>query len=361
MSEPASERPLRFAVVGLGMGVQHCCDLRDARGCELVAICDTSPERLEQNRLKFGVKATASFPEVLADPDVDIVNVCTPSGTHADLSVQALQAGKHVVCEKPPDVTVAAVDRMIAAQRESGRQLMVVFQSRFEPLYQQLRAALRQGRLGRLAGVHGSCNWWRAQSYFASPGNWKGTWRLDGGGSLANQGIHTLDLMQWLAGPVVEAYGRFGRFAHAIESEDKTVAVLTFASGALGTLTTTTAAYPGLDRTLLVHGGRGSVVVEDDRLVRWRIEGEEPAAEEAEEQRMLAQFGAKEQGAVTPASDPFAFATRGHLLQFEAMAAAVRSGTTPPNSIETTRHTIEILEAIYASARTGLPVRLGAA
>jgi len=356
-----SDRPIRFAVVGLGMGVQHCRDLVDAQGCELVAVCDRSPERLEENRREFGVKGVESYEELLRDPDVDVVNVCTPSGTHAELSIQALRAGKHVVCEKPPDVTVEAVDRMIAAQRESGNQLMVVFQSRFEPLYQHLREALQAGRLGRLAGVHGSVNWWRSPEYYDSPGKWKGTWKLDGGGSLANQGVHTLDILQWLAGPVVEVYGKFGVFAHDIESEDKTVAVLTFANGALGTLTTTTAAYPGLDRTLLFHGSKGSVVVEDDCLTRWRVQGESPEAEKEEERQLLDRFGAKERRDTSVASDPFAFATRGHLVHFEAMAEAVRNDTTPPNSIETTRHTIELLNAVYESGRTGKPVRLNPA
>lgn len=353
-----SEQPVRFAVVGLGMGRHHCDDLVTARGCELAAICDLEADRLEQVRAKHPVRATRSFEEILADPEVDVVSIATPSGTHADLSVAALQAGKHVVCEKPPDVTVAAVDRMIAAQQATGRHLMVVFQSRFEPLSIQLRQTIQEGRLGPLAGVHGTTNWWRAQSYFTSPGMWKGTWALDGGGSLANQGIHTLDLLLWLGGPVTEVYGKFGRFAHDIETEDKTVAVLTYASGALGTLTTTTAAYPGLDRSVLVHGARGSVAIEDEYLTRWRLMSDSPAAEEAEEQQMLARFGRKDSQAGSIASDPFAFATRGHVAQFEAMAESVRTGSRPPNSIETSRHTVEVLNAIYESGRTGQPVKL---
>src|SRR4051812_19612199 len=120
--------PLKFAVVGLGMGVTHCKDLRDAKGCELVALCDASPERLEQNKKEFGARGYTDYAELLRDPDVDVVNICTPSGTHADLSVAALQAGKHVICEKPPDVTLEAVDRMIAARDASGMVLTVVFQ-----------------------------------------------------------------------------------------------------------------------------------------------------------------------------------------------------------------------------------------
>ena len=221
-----------------------------------------------------------------------------------------------------------------------------------------MRETIEEGRLGRLIGVHGTVNWWRAQDYFNCPGMWKGTWRWDGGGSLANQGVHTVDLLQWLGGPVVEVYGKFGVFAHDIETEDKTVAVLTFANGALGTLTTTTAAYPGLDRTVFIHGTKGSVVAEDDQLVRWVIEGESRDAEKEEERRMLASFGRKDQRDASVASDPFAFATRGHMAQFEAMADAINHDTTPPNSIETARHTVEVLTAIYESGRTGKPVRI---
>ncbi len=354
-----SERTIRFAVVGLGMGVQHCRDLRDARGCELVAICDTDPERLEKQRQQFGVKATSSFAEILRDPDVDVVNICTPSGQHAEHTVAALKAGKHVVCEKPPDVTVEAVDRMAAAERETGRKLMVIFQARFQPAFRRLRETLQEGRMGRLIGVHGTVNWYRPQSYFHCPGMWKGTWQWDGGGSLANQGVHTVDILQWLAGPVVEVYGKFGVFAHDIETEDKTVAVLQFASGALGTLSTTTAAYPGLDRMVMLHGTRGSVVTVDDNVTRWIIQGESKDAEAEEEARMIAAFGPKDRRDTSTASDPFAFATRGHLAQFEAMADAIRNDTPPPSGIETTRHTVEIMQAIYESGRSNRPVRLG--
>lgn len=341
------------------MGSIHCKDIAEGAGCELAAVCDSSTERREQHCRQYGVRGYATLDELLRDPDVEVVNICTPSGTHAELTIKALRAGKHVVCEKPPDVTVEAVDRMIAAQRETGLKLMVVFQSRFEPLYRAMKDAIEAGRLGRLAGLHGAVDWWRPESYFDSPGNWKGTWALDGGGSLANQGVHTVDVLQWLGGPVVEVYGKFGVYHHQVESEDKTAAVLTFANGAIGTLTTATSAYPGLDRSIMVHGGRGSIKVVDDELVHWRLAAETAEAEKEEEQRMLAEFGRKQARDASTASDPFAFAKPMHRLQFEAMAEAVRNDTTPPNSIETTRHTVEIVNAVYESGRTGKPVRLG--
>jgi len=355
MSE--SDRPIRFAVVGLGMGYHHCIDLQDAKGCKLAAVCDLVPERVQKAVDKFGVSGTTSFAEILSDPQIDVVNICTPSGTHADMSCEAMRAGKHVICEKPPDVTVAKVDKMIACQKETGRKLHIIFQSRFEPLYLRLKETINTGRMGRLVGVHGAVHWYRAQSYFNCPGMWKGTWAGDGGGSLSNQGVHTVDLLQWLCGPVVEVYGRFGVFAHEIETEDKTAAVLTFQNGALGTLTTTTAAYPGLETEVLIHGTKGSVAVRDD-LAHWRIQGESKEAEEQEEKQMLAAYGPRTQRDATVASDPFAFATRGHLAQFEDMVGAIREDREPANPASSTRHTVQILEAVYESGRTGRPVRI---
>lgn len=353
-----SERPLRFAVVGLGMGQAHCHDIRDARGAELVAVCDLVPERVEAMVKAYGCRGTTRYEDILAAPDVDVVNIATPSGMHAEHTIAALRAGKHVICEKPPDVTVAKVDAMIAAQRETGKKLMIIFQSRFEPLYRRLWQTIRDGRLGRLIGVHATVHWYREQSYFTCPGMWKGTWALDGGGSLANQGVHTVDLIQWLCGPVVEVYGKYGVFAHDIEAEDKAAAVLEFANGALGTLTSTTALYPGMDSELIVHGDRGTVHCQNG-LRMWRIRHETPEAEAEEERQMMALYGPADRGGATVASDPFAFATRGHLAQIEDMVQAIWEDRDPYITAESTRHTVEIVNAVYESARLGRPVRLG--
>lgn len=352
-----SEQALRFAVVGLGMGQAHCHDITDARGAELAAVCDLVPERVKAMVDRYGCRGTDSFDEILAAPDIDVVNIATPSGMHGDMAIAALRAGKHVMTEKPPDVTVAKIDEMIAAQRETGKKLGCIFQSRFEPLYRRIKHTIESGRLGRLIGVHATVQWYRAQSYFTCPGMWKGTWALDGGGSLANQGVHTIDLLQWACGPIAEVYGKFGTFAHDIETEDKTVAILTFASGALGTLTTTTAAYPGWDNELFVHGDRGSIASQTG-LRMWRIQGQSPEAEAEEEREMLALYGASAPGGASVASDPFAFATRGHLAQVEDMVRAIREGGQPEIPIESTRHTVAVLNAIYESGRTGRPVRL---
>jgi len=353
-----SERPLRFAVVGLGMGQTHCHDIHDANGAELVAVCDLVPELVQKMVERYGCRGTTRFEEILAAPDIDVVNIATPSGMHAEHTIAALRAGKHVICEKPPDVTVAQVDAMIAAQRETGRKLEIIFQTRFEPVYRRIRQTIADGRLGKLIGIHGSVHWWRGQSYYECPGMWKGTWALDGGGSLANQGVHTIDILQWMCGPVVEVYGKYGVYAHEIEAEDKTAAVLTFANGAIGTLTTTTACYPGIDTEILIHGENGCIRTQGG-LQMWRIRAETPEAEAEEERQMLALYGPSDKRDAGVSSDPFALATRGHRAQVEDMVCAIREDRDPAITAESARHTVEILNAVYESARLGRPVKLG--
>jgi predicted dehydrogenase len=344
---------LGFAVVGLGMGQAHCADIVDAQGARLVAVCDIDAARLQAMVDQYGVRGYERLEDVLADPEVDVVNVATPSGMHADMTVAALRAGKHVICEKPPDVTVEKVDQMIAAARETGQKLQIIFQSRFHPLYQRVREAVQSGRLGPLAGVHGAVHWYRAQSYYDGQGGWRGTWQWDGGGSLANQGVHTVDLIQWIAGPVESVFGRIGVFGHQIDTEDKTAAVLKFRSGAIGTLTTTTCAYPGLTTELIFHGMKGSIVCLDGALHTWRIQGEN---EQEEERTMLAMYGPSEARDVSVASDPMALNWRGHLLQVEDMVQAIREDRDPFITAESARSTLAIVCALYQSAREGREV-----
>lgn len=348
-----TQEQLGFAVVGLGMGQAHCADIVDARGARLVAVCDIDAARRQAMMDRYQVRGYERFEDLLADAEVDVVNIATPSGMHADMTVSALRAGKHVICEKPPDVTVEKVDRMIAAARETGRKLQIIFQSRFNPLYQRVREAVQNGRLGTLVGVHGAVHWYRLQSYYDGQGGWRGTWQWDGGGSLANQGVHTVDLMQWIAGPVESAFGRIGIYAHQIETEDKTVAVLKFRNGALGTLTTTTCAYPGLTTDLVIYGTRGSIVCVDGALRTWRIQGEQ---EQEEERTMLAMYGPSEARDATVASDPMALNWRGHLLQVEDMVQAIRQDRDPFITAESTRHSVAIVRAIYQSAQEGREV-----
>jgi len=203
---------------------------------------------------------------MLSGADLDAVCVCTPSGMHAEHAIAALEAGKHVVIEKPVDVTLRAAGRLLAAQRATGNKAAVVSQHRFDASTLAVHDAVSGGRFGRLTTGTAAVRWWRSQSYYDS-GGWRGTWELDGGGVLINQAIHSIDLLQWLMGPVVEVTAHTGLLAHErVEVEDTAVAILKFQGGALGTIVATTAAYPGLTARITVNGDRGSAVIGDDEL-----------------------------------------------------------------------------------------------
>src|SRR5215210_6013509 len=258
---------LRFGILGCGViGPHHARAIAGLESAELVAVADVVPELAEELAGEYGCPAFPSLGEMLSGVELDAVCVCTPSGMHAEDAIAALESGKDVVIEKPVDVTLKAADRLLEVKRATGRKVAVVSQHRFDAASRAVHEALTRGEFGRLTSGSAEVRWWRSQSYYGS-GGWRGTWDLDGGGVLINQAIHSIDLLQWLMGPVIEVTAYTGLLAHErIEVEDTAVAILKFADGTLGTIVATTAAYPGLTATIAVHGDRGSAVIDDDEL-----------------------------------------------------------------------------------------------
>ncbi|HEY3438440.1 MAG TPA: Gfo/Idh/MocA family oxidoreductase, partial [Actinotalea sp.] len=293
---------------------------------------------------------------------IDVVSVCTPSGLHAEVGVPALHAGKHVIVEKPMDVTLDACDRLLAAQRQSGTMLAVVSQHRFDAASQRVKASIDNGSLGSLVLAECQVAWFRAQDYYDS-GDWRGTWELDGGGALINQGIHTLDLLRWTCGPVRTVYAQARTAAHErIEVEDVVCATVVFANGALGTVTASTAAYPGFPARLAVHGTTGGAVIEGDRLATLATMGHaavggEPANAHA---RQVASGGTRAATAAVEMSPPDPAGAWGdaHRAQLLDLIDAVADGRPPLVDGTSGREAVELVEAIYRSARTGAVVTL---
>ena len=344
---------LGFAVVGLGMGKHHCRSVTEAEGARLVAVCDLDAERLNPVAKQYGCKAYASFDELLKDDEVDVINIATPSGMHAKMGIQAADAGKHIVVEKPADIVPERVDALAEAGRRNGIKIACIFQGRLDPLNRKVRETIQEGRLGRLIGIHGHLPWYRKQGYYqGAHGAWKATWDMDGGGSLMNQGVHTVDLIQWLGGPVKSAMGMFGIFDHEIEAEDQTVALLRFENGALGTIYTTTCCYPGYDQLITIYGANGSIMKDASKLLAWKMMGEKEAEEEAEMLRVFGQTG-KQDGI---AADPMAGSADGHTLIIEDLIQAIREDRDPMIGLESARHAVEIINAIFESGRTGKAV-----
>ncbi|SEQ44381.1 Gfo/Idh/MocA family protein [Microlunatus flavus] len=367
MSAGTTDRRVRLALVGAGVIGKHhgrvVHDLDDR--VELVAVVDLQRERAEQLAQEHGGRAYTSLAEALAGEDVDVVTVCTPTGRHGEVAIEALEAGKHVIIEKPAEVTVEKTDAIIAAQRRAGTLVTVISQHRFDPATEVVLAAVEAGELGRLTSGVASVDWWRGQSYYDS-GDWRGTWELDGGGALMNQGVHTVDLLVAALGRPVQVIAATATVAHErIEVEDVAAGVVTFESGALGVLHATTAAYPGLTVRLQVHGDRGSAVIDDDTLTflhRTPAEGtaQDRAYGSAEtSQNQVADFPeAAGVVAETAGADPGRLPANAHRRQYENFLAALAGEEPLRVDLETNRRSIAVITAVYESARTGRPVRL---
>lgn len=332
---------MRFAIVGAGViGTLHARLFEQLEGSELAAVIDSEPKRARELAGTHRVEGTDDLDGILRRPDIDAISVCVPSGLHAEIAVAALEAGKHTIIEKPIDVTLEAADRIIAAERASGRRVTVISQRRFQPAFAFLHEDIRAGRLGILTSGIAESPFWRTQEYYDS-GGWRGTWKLDGGGALMNQGIHALDLLVWMLGEPVEATAFTATLAHErIEVEDTLGATVRFANGAIGTVTATTASRPGRTVRLTVNGNGGNAVIDDERLAHLHTVDRE--AEAGSKQADL--FPDLQQP-----SDPMEL----HSAQYADFISAVTEGRPPAITTADGRRALALALAIYASAAEG--------
>ena len=345
-----------FGIVGLGLIAEFHARAIEAladAGARLVACCSRSEEKARSFSERHGCRGYTSLSEFLAHPGLEAVSVCTPSGAHLEPAVAAAQAGRHLIVEKPLEITTERCDRIIAAARRSGVVLAGVFQSRFHDAAQALRRAVAEGRFGRLVLGSAYVKWYRTQEYY-DEGGWHGTRALDGGGALINQGIHAVDLLQWFMGPVESVQAFTATLGHErIEVEDVAVAALRFAGGALGVIEGSTAAFPGFLKRIELSGTGGSVILEEESLKAWEFSDSRP-----EDEEIRNRFGA---GSASGggAADPAAIGFEAHQRQFQDFLRAVDTGCPPLIDGAEARKAVEIIEAIYTGARKGRPVRLG--
>ena len=324
-----------------------------AAGGTLVACFDTRAEAADKLAEQYqGCKPYHYLKVFLADANIDIVTIGTPSGAHLEPAVAAAEAGKHVIVEKPLEITLDRCNQIIAACKKNNVQLATIFPSRFHDSSLTLKSAIEAGRFGRLTLGDAIIKWYRTQAYYDS-GAWRGTWALDGGGALMNQGIHTIDLLTWLMGPVVEATAHTALLAHEkIEVEDTAVATLKFANGALGTIVGTTASYPGYLKRVEISGSKGSAILEEEDIIRWDFEETVPSDTAVQE----AMANKKSGGG--GAADPTAIGYAGHAKLFANVIAAIEGREKLVVDGPEGCRSVEIILAIYQSAETGQTVKL---
>jgi UDP-N-acetyl-2-amino-2-deoxyglucuronate dehydrogenase len=339
---------INFAIVGCGViGPMHALAISELPAARVAAVCDIDAAKARALAERCGAEAYTDYAAMLLRRDVDVVVVATPSGLHADMGIAAARSGKHVIVEKPMDVSLAKADSLTAACREAGVKLSVMSQHRFDPAVEALRQAVAASELGALNFGAAHTKWWRAQEYYDSA-DWRGTRALDGGGALINQSIHYVDLLQYIMGPVAEVSAYAANRVHVrIEVEDVVLAAVKFKSGALGLIEGNTAAFPGLVTRLDIYGTDGLVVIENDLVKEWRLRSGAacPAAADS--------------GTVIAGTSSANIWHISHRRQIQDMIDAIRQDRLPRVDGAEGRKPLEIVLAVYESARTGKPVRLG--
>lgn len=337
-----------FGIIGAGLIADiHARAVRAIPEARLEGIFDVSQVVAERFAGRYEIRSFPSMNDLLACPEIDVVCICTPSGLHAPIALDAIRAGKHVVVEKPMAIRMEDCDAIISESHRMGLEVAVISQLRFNPSIVRTKEAIEGGRLGRLIMASLSMKYYRTQQYYDSS-NWKGTWAMDGGGALMNQGIHGIDLLLMLMGPACSVSGNARTLARKIEVEDTLNAVVEFSNGALGTIEAATSVFPGSPRKLEINGSCGTIALEEASIVKWEIEGDGRPLDFDLEHTNSSSF-----------SDPAAISIEGHVSQLQNMIQAIRGEmgicVGPPEG----RNAVELVLAIYKASQEGRVVHLG--
>ncbi|WP_127581957.1 Gfo/Idh/MocA family protein [Paenibacillus koleovorans] len=342
--------PISFALVGAGViAPQHARAIAAHPQAKLTAIVDKDLDKARKMADEFHIpRVFGSMEEMLKEDDIQVVNITVPSGLHGSLSVAASQAGKHVLVEKPLEITSEKMTAMIDMSRKHGVKLGCIYQRRFMPTAVAVKEALRSNRLGKLVLGDVYQKYYRSPEYYKSAG-WRGTWAVDGGGALMNQGVHGIDLMLWLAGDVESVFAYSAPLLRDIEVEDTAVAVVKYKNGAFGVIQGTTSVYPNQGARYELHGENGTIVFDDEGFRQWKLlDRPDEVAPEVERR-------------VSSKIDPSQMDKDGHYILVDDMIRAIAEDRDPVVSGEEARKAVDVILAIYESGRTGREVIVGQA
>lgn len=338
-------KAVHFGIIGCGMIANyHAKSIHETEGAVLVGVYDTVPAGAKAFGEKYNIPVFDTLEDILSSPDIDVLCLCTPSGLHTPHAILAVEHGKHVVVEKPMSLTLQEADILIDAVDKHQAIVSVISQIRLAPAVVEIRRALDEGAFGKLTMAELSMKYYRSAEYYASAG-WRGTWAQDGGGALMNQGIHGIDVFRHLMGPVKSISAQVRTLIHDIEVEDSAVAAVEFSNGALGVITGSTSSYPGCPRRIEICGDQGSIVLEEDSILKWNL----PIA-----CKLPVGKGAEN----VPSSTPGAISNEAHVQHFVNMVEAINYGTPLLNDVRGGRLPLEIILGIYESSKTGQTIFL---
>jgi len=336
----------KFGIIGAGLIADfHARAIQSLPNARLVGICGTNLQKVKSLSEKYGCMAYSDCAALLGS-EIDIVTIATPSGAHMEPAIKAAQNGKHVICEKPLEISLDRIDHMIDAHEKAGTLLGGIFNYRYHDSLGYLKRVVDSGRFGRITCASVFVPWWRSESYYE--GSWHGTSKLDGGGALINQAIHMIDILQYIMGPVESLQSYTATLAHNIEVEDTATSVLRFRNGSLGIIYGTTASFPGQFRRIEITGTRGTVIQVENSFMVWQFEDQTD-----EDLEILSKFGSVEGGGGV--SDPSAIPFEPHARNIEAFIHSIETGTQFEIDGYEARKAVEIIIAIYKSSREMKP------
>lgn len=339
-----------FGIIGAGMVADfHAKSIQHLPNAKLIGICGAGSGRAAALAEKYQCREYPDYQTLLRDPGIDIVTIATPSGLHMDPSIEAARQGKHVLCEKPLEITLERIDKIIEAHSKAGTRLGGFFNYRYTDVVKVLKEAIDEGRFGTLTFASIAVPWWRTDEYYQH--KWRGTLELDGGGAMMNQSIHMVDMLQYIMGPIESLNAYTATLGHSIEAEDTAAAIVKFRNKALGSIYGSTASFPGQLRSITVTGTKGTATLKDNSIEVWQF-AEETEKDEAIRNRFKADSGGG--GASDPSSIPFEL----HAKNIAAFIEAVASGKPFELKGQEARKAVAIVLAMYQSAKENKPVQL---
>jgi len=345
MKKVENKEKLRFAIIGTGnISSEHISAVQNLDGAEVAYIYGRNESVLKELSKEYNLSWTTDYQSILDNSEIDVVDIVLPSGLHVEFGIKAAQAGKHVIVEKPIDVTLEKAEELIISCKEAGVTLGVISQMRFSDGMQEIYEYVTAGKLGKIIQGDAYIKWYRSMEYYDS-GEWRGTYALDGGGAFINQAIHFIDLLLSIMGPVKSVSAKTRTVNHNIEVEDIGMVMVEFVNGAHGIIQASTAIFPGLPARLEIHGSNGTVIFENDKIVFQHIKGDE-------------QFSAVKDEEISGAADPKNLNSDLFIRQFEDIISAIKQKREPKVSGEEAYKALELIIAIYESSNSGEPVEL---
>ena len=333
-----------FGIVGCGViSKWHLTAIQSIPEAELIGVFDSYRPGAEKFAAETPCRIFDTYEDMLNCEDIDIVNICTPSGLHAPLAIQAADHKKNVVVEKPMAITKEQVNDLVAAVERNNIKLAVISQLRFTEAIQKVKKAIEDGELGKIVLGDVYMKYYRSPEYYSSA-TWRGTWEMDGGGALMNQGIHGIDVLQYMVGPVKSVTGMCRTIVRDIEVEDTANVVIEYENGAIGTIQGTTSVEPGYPRVIEISGTRGTIVLKEDVIIRWDIAGKTLNEEDIKV------------GNHASYRNPAGFDLSSHTDQIQDLINAIKEDRPPMVDVYEGKKPVDIILAAYESSKTGKKV-----